>query len=68
MSKFAGPPHRMPESRRAFCKIVSFTAANTSRIYIQRQRENLFHALTGPRHSGSMRRTFDVSVACVRCG
>ena len=26
--------HRMPESLRAFCKMVSFTAANTKRIFV----------------------------------
>lgn len=26
--------YRMPESFRAFCNIVSFTAANTSRIFV----------------------------------
>jgi hypothetical protein len=26
--------HRIPESFRAFCRIVSFTAANTKRIFV----------------------------------
>lgn len=29
-----GALHRMPESFSAFCKIVSLTAANTSRMFV----------------------------------
>lgn len=46
--------YNIPESLRAFCNIVSLTAANTSRIWRQCSSEGQL--------------TFEVSVACVRWG
>jgi hypothetical protein len=51
--------YNIPESRSAFCKIVSLTAANTNRICIMS---------VETQKRGMDKLTLLVSVACVKCG
>lgn len=57
--------YRIPLSRRAFCRMVSLTAAKTSRICVRRADMSTRIVLNDPNHRT---RTFEVSVAWVRWG